>query len=143
MDTQLVKQLMYAGTVPFLLGALILTLNINVPLSEHYFEIILMSYTLVIVSFLSGIHWAIGLLCPEKSPTNLFILSNAVTLFVWFVFTVSCAGLFFLVSAVVFIVLMWVDQKLFRASVISREYFRLRKQATGVVVICLLLSFAF
>ena len=141
MDTQLVKQLTYAGTIPFLLGALALTLNINIPLSKHYFEILLMSYTLAIVSFLSGTHWAIGLLYPEKAPTNLFALSNLLTLLVWFLFAVSCAGLFYLVSAAVFGALLWVDQKLFRASVISRAYFQLRKQATGVVVICLILSF--
>jgi hypothetical protein len=143
MNTHLVRQLTYAGVIPFLLCTLVLGLNIQLPVPESVFETVLMSYTLAIVSFLCGAQWGLALVVPEKTPFNLFVLSNALTLIVWACFLMSCAGLFYLCSALVFAVLLWVDARLFQRSVISRAYYQIRRQITTIVVACLLIVFLF
>lgn len=143
MNTHLVRQLTYAGVIPFLLCTLVLGLNIQLPVPESVFETVLMSYTLAIVSFLCGAQWGLALVVPEKTPFNLFVLSNALTLIVWACFLMSCAGLFYLCSALVFAVLLWVDARLFQRSVISRAYYQIRRQVTTIVVACLLIVFLF
>lgn len=143
MNIQLVRQLTYAGLVPFLVCTLFLGWGIDTPLNLEYFEIMLMSYALAIISFLCGIHWGVALLCPEKAPVNLFVLSNVLVLAVWLCFLLDCAGVFYVLSIIVLAVLLWVDKRLFRRSVFSRLYYQLRKQVTAVVVVCLLITVLF
>lgn len=143
MNIQLIRQLSYAGLVPFLAGAFLLGWYFEGPVSVLWVETALMSYTLAIIAFLSGVHWAVALFFPEKAPVNLFVLSNALVVAAWLCFLIGCAGLFYVLAILIFAILLWVDQRLFRSSVISRVYFRLRRQVTLIAVACLVISLLF
>lgn len=143
MNIQLVRQLTYAGLIPFLVSAFVLGWGGDAPVGLEFFETVLMSYSLAIISFLCGVHWGVALLFPEKTPLNLFVLSNVLVVAVWLCFLLDCAGLFYLLAALVFAMLLWVDAKLFRCSVLNRVYYQLRKQVTAIVVACLLISLLF
>jgi hypothetical protein len=63
---KLAKILTYSGTIPFL-SSLIVVLF---PLFEFNGVIIARTYSAIIISFLSGIHWAVYLFYAEKSLNN-------------------------------------------------------------------------
>lgn len=57
----------YAGLLPFLLGALLVWL---VRADAHpYATLMLSCYAAVVLSFLGGVHWGLGMRQPDASPT--------------------------------------------------------------------------
>jgi len=122
--------LTYAGTLPFILSALI-----------NYFPqagfegwLLALSYGAIIISFLCGIHWAIYLFFAEKCPYNFLIISNFIALFSWvsLLFLENFTAL--IVQIFLFIFLLVIDWKLFDLKILPKWFFVLRKNATIVVV---------
>ena len=75
------RRLAYAGALPFVFVALVaVTGRYDVPPFDA--REALLVYSAVILSFLAGIHWQIGITSGD-APRNLLILTNVVALAAW------------------------------------------------------------
>lgn len=104
--------------------------------------IILSSYGLLILSFVSGTHW--GYLIREEgaelSKTRFALLqsSNVIALCAWGAYMFTSKAEMFLIFAVLFAALLAVDYVLKRKGVISAEYFSMRRNITLIVCVSLI-----
>lgn len=100
---------------------------------------------LIIVSFMSGIHWGLVInLAENKIDDNqakrIMLASSIYALVPWACYLLLGIGVWLYASlAVAFILIMATDTKLQRLGVISEHYYRSRRLVTVVVVACLLL----
>jgi hypothetical protein len=135
---RLAKALTYAGTLP-LLAAAVLT---QIPLAHIDTSWLSQSYSATIISFLSGIHWALYLLAAEKCPRNLFLTSNAVALLSWASLFINDTAMTNLLQSLCFLYLLVLDFKLLKANAIPEWFYNLRRNATIIVVSALTLQTA-
>jgi len=141
-NNRLYSTLTWAGALPFVACAILPWFGIDLIPNIGSPAYVAQSYGLAIASFLSGAHWGTYLFNRTESPTNLFLTSNAVVIAIWFAFLLNIAqvGLFVLVLA--FLYLLFIDYRLFRAGLLSRYYFNLRRNVTALVVVCLVSNIA-
>ena len=122
-----------SGTLPFIGVTLFAVMDL--PWLTLPMGTVLLIYAAVIASFISGIHWAYALIGQQR--IDLLWKSNLITLLAWFaalqIVEHSVWLLFFC-----FAYLVKIDHGLFRQSVITAWFWRLRLQATAIVMICLL-----
>lgn len=131
---KLAKILTYCGTLP-LIGSL---LFIQFALSGIDIKIVASAYSAIIISFLCGIHWAVYLFFTEKCPTNLLLSSNAIALLAWISLLLEPLLVSKLLQVLCFIYLLSLDLKLRVAGILPEWFFMLRRNATIIVVLCLL-----
>lgn len=127
------KYLTYSGTLPLIICAL--AWHIYEPFDARFFA---KCYGSVIISFLSGIHWAIYLFFFEKCPRNLLLRSNATALIAWISLLVYPLFLGFLLQILCFLYLLWLDLELERAGVLPQWFYNLRRNATIIVVLVMI-----
>jgi len=166
MDTQLeskrlAKILTYLGTLPFWYGIL-LALNLvplNLALYSHQLSFdlsqALMVYTLVILSFIAGIHWgyAIGLQNDfgradntESESSNrllsnrLLISSNVIALWTWSVFVFFEDYQAWLGLAIGFAVMLLIDKIWIKLDKLIPWFWTLRWHASFIAIICALMN---
>ncbi len=134
--------LTFAGTIPFIACAIMITLGIDAVIALGTTAEILSAYGLVIASFMAGAHWGNHLSLTDNNPwaVRLPIFSNIIALLLWLGFlTLSSAGfIWLLISA--FIALLVIDYGLRDAQIITANYLKVRKYVTLIVVISLVLS---
>jgi hypothetical protein len=138
-NVQLFKLLTFAGTIPFI-ACTILQYG-NAPKFNFlgsYIEIALI-YGLVIASFMSGAHWGIYLSHKDRSPFNLFITSNILTVLIWLVYLLFSSSVFLLSLIIGFSLLLWIDYRLYQSEILSHEYIKTRTTVTFIVNFFLLL----
>jgi len=138
-DTRIYTALALAGTTPFIAGALL-------PLLGHAslpglgpLDQLVASYGLAIVCFLAGAHWGTYLSGRSAASLNLFVVSNAIFLAVWFAYVGAGVKTAIGIQIVAFLVLLFIDLRLRASDVISATYFRVRTVATLIAVISLLI----
>ena len=136
--TTLYRILAYSGSAPFVACAILHILgHSQIPNIGTTLNVALV-YGLLIVSFMSGIHWGVYLSHHEKISLNLFIISNVITLISWFVYLLG--GVLFQVLALIaaFLCLLAIDLKLIDDDIIDIDYYNMRVGVTIIVVISLL-----
>ena len=133
--------LMYLGALPFIAGALLSLLSIDtLPWLGSVVHIVSV-YALVISVFMAGILWGVTLQLQENNANSQinFLISNLLTLTVWFVYlTYPDSIAFLLTTAVVFLWLLMFDVKLFQRQYISKSYYQARKWVSVIVILSLL-----
>ena len=133
--------LMYLGALPFITGALLSLLSIDaLPWLGSVVHIVSV-YALVISVFMAGILWGVTLQLQENNANSQinFLISNLLTLTVWFVYlTYPDSIAFLLTTAVVFLWLLMFDVKLFQRQYISKSYYQARKWVSAIVILSLL-----
>tara|TARA_B110000977_G_C10991465_1_gene460061 strand:- start:15 stop:458 length:444 start_codon:yes stop_codon:yes gene_type:complete len=133
--------LMYLGALPFIAGALLSLLSIDaLPWLGSVVHIVSV-YALVISVFMAGILWGVTLQLQENNANSQinFLISNLLTLTVWFVYlTYPDSIAFLLTTAVVFLWLLMFDVKLFQRQYISKSYYQARKWVSAIVILSLL-----
>jgi hypothetical protein len=133
--------LMYLGALPFIAGALLSLLSIDtLPWVGSVVHIVSV-YALVISVFMAGILWGVTLQLQENNANSQinFLISNLLTLTVWFVYlTYPDSIAFLLTTAVVFLWLLMFDVKLFQRQYISKSYYQARKWVSAIVILSLL-----
>lgn len=83
MTTQtLPKLLTYTGIIPFVVPALLIVTHQPIGLSIQVWQLLFLSYSAIILSFLGGIHWGTTLTTNIK-PNTLYITSNIASLGAW------------------------------------------------------------
>jgi len=123
-----------SGTLPFVGVTLLAVMDwqwLTLPMGT-----VLFIYAAVIASFISGIHWAFALMGHQR--IDLLWKSNLVTLLAWLaalqIFQTSAWLLLFCFSYLILI-----DYDLFKQRIIQAWFWRLRLQASAIVMICILI----
>ena len=83
------KILTYSGTIPLI--ATVFCIIFFKP--EFNIKEIAIFYSVVIISFLSGIHWAAFLFFSDKCRMNLLITSNAIAIIAWLTLLIKCKAI--------------------------------------------------
>lgn len=131
----LAKLLTYSGTIPFI-ASLFLT---SYSLHEMHTSVVVITYSAIISSYICGIHWAIYIFFADKCPRHLLISSNTLTLLVWISTLIPYQSLVPLLHAVGFFYLLTIDSLLCDISIIPKWFYILRRNATIIVVTCLII----
>lgn len=129
----LTKILTYSGTLPLMASVVLAQLS-NSGITA---SLIATTYSAVIISFLSGIHFAVYLFFAEKCPRHLLIISNAVALSAWVSLLAAPPPTVILLQVLCFLYLLTLDIKLLKAGILPEWFFTLRRNATIIVVVCL------
>ena len=105
-------------------------------------EYILAVYGLVIATFMAGAQWGNHLTLADDNPwaLRLPILSNIITLILWFGFLGLSTVAFIWLLILGFVSLLIIDYGLNQANIITTSYFKVRKYVTLIVVIALIVS---
>ena len=127
-----------AGALPFALAAAAALAGIETLPRAGSPERLIVTYGFGIVSFLTGIHWAMHLFSSARAPLNLLVLSNVVFLATWFSLLGDDTRSTVITQSVAFALLLAVDYALLRSDDIDTHYFRLRAGATLVAVASLM-----
>lgn len=131
----LVRVLPYAGALPFIAGALLLLTGVQDVPHLGPTRMIVLSYGLLIVSFMAGIHWG-QYLSGVRSGVNLLASSNAVALAAWFGFLLLPASWFCLLLVVLFAALYGLDRMISAGT----DYVATRRNVTGIVCLSLVVA---
>lgn len=131
---RLAQGLTYAGALPLVLSALALTLGYVPPTGATW---LCMTYSAVILSFLSGIHWACSLFFAAQCPRNLLLTSNIVALLAWLSLLAMDSPWAMLLQIGCFLYLLVLDAKLHIVGLLPCWFFALRRNVTTLVVLML------
>lgn len=141
-DTKLYTALALAGTIPFMAGALLPLLGYDsLPLLGPLDQVVA-SYGLAIVCFLAGAHWGTYLSGRSADALNLFLISNAIFLSVWFAYIGAGLKTAIGIQILALLTLLFIDMRLTAGGIISTMYFRVRIAATMIAVVSLLIVIA-
>jgi hypothetical protein len=100
------------------------------------------TYAALIIAFLGGTQWDLFLVFSQRSPINLMVQSNLVTLIAWAGLLVLPATGAIAVHALCFLYLLFLDYRLFKSGIIPLWYFSLRRLVTLIVISLLLAMIA-
>ena len=130
------------GAIPFILGAILALLDIQnlIFLGELFY--VINSYALIIVIFMSGVHWGICLSSKQSNLTYLLLTSNAISILSWLAFLIVSTPIIFILFSVAFLSLLIIDIRLYSQEVIPKHYFITRCVVTTVVITSLIILFA-
>ena len=132
--------LTYAGTIPFLICAFLLLLDMPQSHQSLPIESILNSYSFVIAAFMIGSHWGQHLHLQTRYRVTLQFSSIIMALAVWMSFMVFETSLLLLIYIFIFLILLAIDYKLYQLKINSRDYFITRFGATSLVIFSLTLA---
>jgi len=132
------KILTLSGALPFL-GALVLAFYPVAPFDAAH---IASTYAALIIAFLGGTQWGLFLVFSQKSPINLMVQSNLVTLIAWAGLLVLPVAGAVALHALCFLYLLFLDYRLFRSGILPLWYFSLRRLVTLIVIGLLLAMIA-
>lgn len=130
--------LAYMGTLPFVAGAVLISLGIEQLFFINDMTAMVNSYGLIIVVFMSGIHWGNYISDNKCNSINLLLTSNVITLISWFAFLFTPAEGALIIYCIAFLTLLYIDSRLLLLKVITHHYYKLRFSITSIVIISLL-----
>ncbi len=130
----------YAGSLPFVICALLLVVDFNhIPIFGSV-EKIISIYGLAISSFVAGSHWGQHLNLKNKWSYYLPISSNVNVILLWLSYLLLSPRVFLIVLIISFFVLLIIDRKMFYEKIITKEYFRTRLIVSLIVNLSLIIS---
>lgn len=129
------KLLTYAGTLPLVIAAVERVVGRLEPSDVVW---VASTYSAIIIAFLAGIHWACYLFFADRCPRNLLLTSNGVALLAWLSLLVPQYQPWqLLLQTLCFLYLLTLDYKLAFAGILPPWFYRLRRNATVIVVLAL------
>jgi hypothetical protein len=129
--------LIFFGSFPFILFSILSVFSFD-SLLGYNLDYLVSLYALVIACFVCGSYWGI-FLNNQKIKINLFILSNILTLILYFGFLIMANSQFILLAIFVFIFLLLIDFYIFKTNVTDLNYIRTRFFVTTLVVMALII----
>lgn len=134
--------LTFAGAIPFVICAFLMTVDIAAIPILGKTEYILSIYGLVIASFMAGAHWGNHLSLADDNTwaLKLPVFSNIIALGLWLGFLILSTVGFTWLLIVGFISLLVIDYGLYQAQIISDDYFKVRQYVTAIVVVSLIVA---
>ena len=131
--------LTYAGTLPFIGVLVLLIFNVDLLGWHVRWHVVATTYGVVIVSFISGIHWGAYLFARQRPQINLFVTSNVITLLAFCSYLLFPYTIVYPVLIFCFVVLYILDVGMRRQGVYEGWFYNLRRNATVIVVLSLLI----
>ena len=136
----LAKILTYLGAIPFIFFTYLIIIKQN-----YFFAIsvksLLLGYSVVILSFISGIYFAYAILKNQYS-LSLLLISNIIALTAWCtIFIKYQSALIILLTC--YIIGILIDYICYKKSIIKKWFFMLRLKITFIVVLCILSNLFF
>lgn len=129
------KGLTLLGAIPFVAAVLA-----QIAGMAHYHTAYLsLTYGAIIISFLSGIHWALYITHAKAKRINLLLSSNILALLAWLSLLLLVPVTQYLIQITCFISLLLIDRQLAADGAIEAWFYQLRLQISSLVIICLLL----
>ena len=130
--------LAYAGLLPFLAAPVVLWSGFSVALDV---DTALRVYSALIVSFLAGIHWHVGM---SRSGSEGWLLweSNVVVLVAWALVFIDSSALVCLLFAGLYVAVLLFDRALSKKEILPDWFYRLRVRVSTVVIVALLITAA-
>ena len=135
-NPRLAQTLTYAGTLP-LIGCALLAWTRSAPGVDA--ASISIAYAAIIASFISGIHWAASLFFSPRCGHVPLVVSNVIALAACISVLVGNALWACLLLVLCFVSLLALDRRLHAQAVLPTWFYRLRRNATVIVVSMLLL----
>lgn len=127
------------GTLPFIAASALVWLG---PTTHTAIALqALVTYAAVILSFLGGIQWGIGISVCESAPKSahsLFLLSVVPSLLSWAMLFIDAASAKLIVAVCLFGFVWVIDALLLLQKLIPSWFFRLRCIVTSIVIASLL-----
>jgi hypothetical protein len=135
---QLAMSLTGLGAVPLVLGGLLVVTQTNLDFLPGTSALILHVYSVIVASFVAGMHW--GIHFCKRTNDSVYLLSCVCALLLWlsFIWFGEAAG-FALV--LVSIVILWIEEhRLSRQRVTTVWFWQLRNLVSAIAVASLLLA---
>lgn len=126
-----------AGTVPFIVGAVGLSVGYSFLPVIGATVLAISLYALVILSFMAGTQWGMFFIAPHPRRGWLLLWSNFVALAGWSLFLFTAPIIFLLGLILLFTGMLFVDFFLQRMEITSRNYLGVRLTATIITLIAL------
>ena len=137
---RLYPYLSYAGALPFVACAGLLSLGVNsLPVLGATYDVLLV-YALVINSFLAGAHWGQHLGLSGVWSWRLPVFSNISAVLLWLGFLLAPTTLLLALFILNFAAMLLIDRRLLRAGIISEHYWQTRWRVSLVVIASLLVA---
>lgn len=128
--------LTYMGIIPFWITVAAIFLGFG----QENAACVLKSYGAVIVSFISGIHWAVGMKDNQRQTAWLLTTSNIIALAAWVSLLIHSITVTLLTQSFCLISLLIIDNKLFEMRCIDFWFIHLRRRATLLVLASIIVS---
>jgi hypothetical protein len=134
---QLTKILTYSGSIPF-----IFLTYLSLSRIDQFFTIdaslMLKAYSIVILSFVSGMHFSYAVL-QDKIKLRLLILSNLIAIMSWICFLLNFK--LALISIIIgYVINLIIDFISYKKLIIEKWFFDLRLKISLIVIFCLFLN---
>lgn len=130
--------LAFAGVIPFVVSAMaLLSGHRSLPIVGDI-EFAVIAYGVIIATFMSGAHWGQHLHLNAPWVITLPIISNLITVVLWFAFLTQAPQFITLHLIIVLVSQLVVDAMLFKYTVIEKSYFITRCLVTSIVSVSLL-----
>ncbi|KZK86705.1 hypothetical protein PsW64_01364 [Pseudovibrio sp. W64] len=126
-----------AGTIPFIAGAIGLSVGYSFLPLLGATVIAVSLYALVILSFMAGSQWGMFFIAPHPRRAWLLLWSNFVALSGWCLFLFTAPIIFILGLIILFSGMLFVDFFLQNLEITSRNYLGVRITATIITLIAL------
>ena len=132
-----VSFLTYAGSTPFLLGAVLLKTGVAGQNLSFDIQHLLSVYGLVIGSFMAGTLWGQQVNIHNVWQNYLFICSNVIALALWMAFILFSFTNLMIAYVSAFVVLLLIDHQLSKSGISNSAYFKLRFRVTLIVILAI------
>lgn len=137
---QIFPYLAYAGTIPFVFGAMCLAAGVQHLPVLGAVDSMLSVYALIILSFLSGTHWGQHLHTSGVCARSLAIVSNIMAVVLWLGFLLLSFKVLLGLFVLAFVLLLLIDQRLLKNEMISKKYFDTRLLVSSIAIVSLIIS---
>jgi Protein of unknown function (DUF3429) len=125
----------FAGALPFVAGAFWAVMPVQDAPFIGSTQNAVLSYGLLIISFMAGTHWG-QYLAGVRASVNLLVSSNVVALAAWFGFLLLPSLWFCLLLIFLFAVLYLIDMQVDSPS----DYLKTRRNVTAIVCFSLMVT---
>ncbi len=146
--TKLMHMLTYLGAIPFVICAIAIAFDISpIPIDGHHsfpsWEMILLTYSAIILSFMGGIHWGVAMHTPEKDGTlKRALWSNVLSLTGWLVLLIPSTFIALSILCAFYIILWVSDVRYTKRGIFPLWFATMRTRVSYLVITSLLIAIA-
>ncbi|MGP1352655.1 MAG: DUF3429 domain-containing protein [Parasphingopyxis sp.] len=143
MNSRMLAALAYAGTLPFIAGAVLAATGAAPVPGFGSGPQIATAWALTIASFMAGVHWGQYLSKGDEIGIGLPIASNGIAILGWLAFLSLQLPYALIAFAALFAILLATDRRLLKAGFIDTAYWRTRLGVSAIVIAALLVTALF
>lgn len=136
-NKNLIQILTYLGSIPFIFGILLKITNIK--FLDINPDIFTTFYANFILSFLGGMLFSYSL--SQNIGHLKIIMSNVITVILWLsILFIQNFTLIYSIQILFFLTYLYIDYKIFKLDIITKDFLKLRQNVTIIVSLSLLIG---